>query len=43
MPCTMCGGLGYLLGKLGRLFHYRCRQCGWTFAAPNGPSEEVEP
>jgi hypothetical protein len=28
MACKLCGGQLSLLGKLGNLLHYRCRQCG---------------
>ena len=27
--CPQCGGAGGLLGHLGTLAHYRCRDCGW--------------
>jgi hypothetical protein len=32
MKCKLCGGLLMLLGQLGLLKHYRCRNCGmgWT-------------
>ena len=30
-PCPICGGDGFLLGVLGSLPHFRCRQCGVTF------------
>lgn len=26
--CVMCDGPTMLLGQLGVLFHYRCRNCG---------------
>jgi predicted nucleic acid-binding Zn-ribbon protein len=29
--CPMCGGPGTPLGQLGRLMHYRCRNCGADF------------
>jgi len=32
--CTQCNGEGMLLGVLGTLQHYRCRQCGWGFTVP---------
>jgi hypothetical protein len=28
VPCPKCNGTAYPLGKLGRLTHYRCRDCG---------------
>ncbi len=31
MECPMCSGFGALLGKLGNLFWFRCRQCGIDF------------
>lgn len=40
MPeCPQCGGLGCYLGTLGRLTHYRCRACGWTFDQGFDPEE----
>jgi tRNA(Ile2) C34 agmatinyltransferase TiaS len=29
--CPVCEGPGVLLGILGRLEHYRCRNCGMPF------------
>lgn len=26
--CQICGGILMLLGKLGSIFHYNCRNCG---------------
>lgn len=37
----MCTREGVLLGILGRLAHYRCRACGWTFEAAIAPREEL--
>lgn len=33
MDCPTCGGAetGVLLGTLGKLAHFRCRNCGMTF------------
>lgn len=31
MKCPLCGGLLVLLGKLGRLVWFRCRDCGMEF------------
>ena len=28
VPCPSCGGEAHLLGVLGNLGHYRCRDCG---------------
>jgi DNA-directed RNA polymerase subunit RPC12/RpoP len=28
IECPACGGDAYLLGALGRVKHYRCRNCG---------------
>lgn len=28
MMCTLCGGPLVILGQLGRLMWYRCRDCG---------------
>jgi hypothetical protein len=30
--CKLCGGWLMLLGVLGSLRHYRCRNCGMMFA-----------
>ncbi len=30
--CQMCGGPGISLGTLGRLEHFRCRNCGVDFS-----------
>ena len=32
MTCPACGGEGVLLGSLGNLAHYRCRNCGAQFS-----------
>ena len=31
-PCPVCPGLGHELGALGRLIHFRCRDCGMQFS-----------
>lgn len=31
ITCPACGGPGVLLGQLGQLVHFRCRNCGITF------------
>jgi transposase-like protein len=31
VSCPACGGPGVALGSLGRLMHYRCRNCGINF------------
>jgi hypothetical protein len=48
----MCGGEKILLGKLGRVSHFRCRNCGMMFVheprdrlrgtAPRRPIEKLE-
>ena len=38
VDCPMCGGPGNLLGEMGRLIHYRCRNCGMDFNKPNNPN-----
>jgi len=30
--CPMCNGPAIVLGSLGRLTHFRCRNCGWIFS-----------
>jgi len=32
--CPKCGGPGALLGQLGNLWWFRCRDCGWEFSTP---------
>ena len=32
--CPVCDGLGVLLGTLGNLNHYTCRDCGIGFNFP---------
>ena len=32
--CPQCGGDPTLIGKLGNLDWFRCRQCGWEWSAP---------
>lgn len=38
--CPMCDGEGVLLGQLGRLVHFRCRQCGMGFHTEVEPEDE---
>jgi hypothetical protein len=33
LPCPYCPGAGELLGILGDLMHYRCRQCAGMFSS----------
>jgi len=40
MQCKVCGGALTLLGALGSLFHYRCRDCGMEQSSKEGPPEE---
>ena len=28
MECPACGGEAYPMGRLGKMLHYRCRDCG---------------
>jgi len=30
--CPQCEGDGVLIGQLGWMNQYRCRQCGWDFS-----------
>ena len=30
--CPQCAGESRLLGQLGRIEHFRCKQCGWEFS-----------
>ncbi len=32
--CPLCPGQGSLLGRLGRLRWFRCRDCGMDFSRP---------
>jgi rubredoxin len=38
--CPHCNGPALPLGTLGALTHYRCRNCGWTFAETVERDEE---
>lgn len=38
--CPNCGGPGNFLGGLGRLNHYRCRNCGLDFNEPAHPHDD---
>ncbi len=33
--CSLCPGLGVLLGQLGQLRWFRCRACGMDFNRPS--------
>jgi len=35
--CPCCSGPGVLLGSLGLMKHFRCRDCGWTFGKMSKP------
>lgn len=39
-PCTQCGGPGQMLGILGTMEWYRCRNCGWNFGINPGDKED---
>lgn len=41
MICQLCGGVLVLLGLLGNLAWFRCRQCGMEFSKRLTP-EEIE-
>lgn len=32
--CHACSGPGVLVGGLGKLLHFRCRNCGMIFSVP---------
>jgi hypothetical protein len=36
--CDLCGGPLILLGALGRLMHYRCRNCGADSSSAETPA-----
>lgn len=40
--CPHCNGTALPLGTLGTLTHYRCRNCGWTFAETVERDDEAE-
>jgi hypothetical protein len=37
MKCRLCGGLLCLLGQLGLLAWFRCRDCGMQFSKTRKP------
>lgn len=39
--CPCCGGPGLLLGVLGRLLHFCCRNCGMSFNHPHEESDHA--
>ena len=39
MCCPMCEGPAGLLGRLGNLDHFQCRDCGWTWSDLADPPE----
>ena len=49
--CPFCGGPGVFLGNLGKIAHFRCRNCGINFGTdaddvptpPEDTEEEFEP
>lgn len=41
VSCEACGGPLNLLGQLGSLSHYRCRNCG-VDASSETPPDDVE-
>lgn len=38
--CAVCGGPCELLGTLGSIDHFRCRNCGMTQSQPTEPVED---
>lgn len=41
-PCPLCPGMGQLLGVLGTLAHYRCRDCGAQFREQAHDVDDVD-
>ena len=42
-PCPACEtGILYLLGKLGKIFHYRCLNCGIDVSSETEPIKEED-
>jgi len=39
--CPICPGRGMVLGKLGRLRRYRCRDCGIDFSRRAPPTHRA--
>jgi len=39
--CPACDGPGAYLGTLGRLDHWRCRDCGAQFSLPTQENQDV--
>lgn len=42
MTCELCGGPCFVLGQLGSLIHYRCRDCGADCSEPANPSLHLQ-
>lgn len=42
MTCRICTGTLAVLGRLGRLLHLRCRDCGLTFSRQEPPSRFLQ-
>jgi hypothetical protein len=41
--CPCCSGPGVLLGSLGLMKHFRCRDCGWTYGKMSKPRKPKVP
>lgn len=39
LTCPWCGGEVFVLGQLGMMVHFRCRQCGGDFSRPAADCE----
>lgn len=43
LGCPQCNGPGVLMGALGTLDHYRCRDCGWSYSVPTSNVRVFDP
>lgn len=41
--CPVCGGVGVMLGFMGKLIWFRCRYCGWEFSITLSEASDPEP
>jgi len=42
MTCDLCNGPCFVLGQLGKLIHFRCRNCGANWSKTADPSLHLQ-